>query len=154
MSSDREFDMALGELLETSQRNAARWSDDPEWTDEFWVQHTTQRARRIYRLGARAQMNRSGDLDPLDRLRWVADQDFRQDLQTLLAEVERAREQREALTGLHGVTESDITSMLAEGFHTAFRKAADSMEATVIHKMIRDMPSEDWSAVIDSSRSR
>jgi hypothetical protein len=39
--------------------------------------------------------------------------------------------------------------MLAEGFHTAFRKAVDHPYASVIHKLISDMPREDWGAVID-----
>lgn len=43
----------------------------------------------------------------------------------------------------------DLRAALGEGFHTAFRKAADSAEATVIHRLIGDMQPEEWSAVID-----
>jgi len=39
-------------------------------------------------------------------------------------------------------------SMLAEGFHTAFRKAVDSDEAWQVWKLISKMPAGDWAEII------
>lgn len=66
----------------------------------------------------------------------------------LVSQVRRLREELAAFGGPHGVTESDIRSMIGEGFHTAFRKAADSMEAAIAWKAIRDMDSEEYAAII------
>lgn len=49
----------------------------------------------------------------------------------------------------NGVTYSEFSSMLAEGFHTAFRKAIDGPDAMPIHRMISNMSDEDWSCVIE-----
>lgn len=46
------------------------------------------------------------------------------------------------------ITYSELTSMLSEGFHTAFRKAIDGPDAMPIHRLIGNMRPEDWSAVI------
>jgi hypothetical protein len=46
------------------------------------------------------------------------------------------------------INEDDLRSLLAEGFHTAFRKATDCEEAWPIWKLIGKMPREDWGAVI------
>jgi hypothetical protein len=151
MSNDREFDMAVDELLDISQRNAAKWPADPGWTDEFWQGLTRRIARRIYRLGSRAQLGHSQrkQVDPVERLRWLSEQAFGDDLRALIYEVETAREQANAIKGAPGVTGSDIHSMLAEGFHTAFRKATDSMESAIAWKAIRDMEDGEYSAIID-----
>jgi len=150
MSNDREFDMALDELLQISQRDPAH-PDDPEWTDELWEKRARRIARQLYRAGTRAQLDYSyrKQIDPADRLRWLAGQAFGDDLRAVLAEVEAAREQADAIKGAPGVTDSDIRSMLSEGFHTAFRKASDSMEASIAWKAIRDMDREEWGSVID-----
>jgi hypothetical protein len=47
------------------------------------------------------------------------------------------------------ITEEMLRSVLGEGFHTAFRKATDCAQAHSIWTLIREMPDEDWSAVID-----
>lgn len=41
-----------------------------------------------------------------------------------------------------------IRSMLAEGFHTAFRKAVNSPRADQIWDLIKAMPSDQWGSVI------
>jgi hypothetical protein len=66
----------------------------------------------------------------------------------LTAQVRRLREELAAFGGPHGVTESTIRSMIAEGFHTAFRKAADSMEAAIAWKAIRDMDNGEYAAIV------
>jgi len=66
----------------------------------------------------------------------------------LISEILVLREQLHAIGGLHGVTEEDIRSMIGEGFHTAFRKAVDSPESVVIHKLIKDMDPQEWSAIV------
>lgn len=43
----------------------------------------------------------------------------------------------------------DISSNLAEGFHTAFRKASSHPNAHQIWKLIRELPSDEWGSVID-----
>lgn len=65
----------------------------------------------------------------------------------LTREMRRLRAELRAFGGPSGVTEEDIRSMIAEGFHTALRKAADSMDASIAWKAIRDMDSEEYSAV-------
>lgn len=40
-------------------------------------------------------------------------------------------------------------ALLAEGMHTAFRKATDCPQAMKIHRLIEEMPEDDWSAVVD-----
>jgi hypothetical protein len=47
------------------------------------------------------------------------------------------------------ISESDMRAMLAEGFHTAFRKAIDSPLAMPIHRLIGELPDDDWAAVLD-----
>jgi hypothetical protein len=65
----------------------------------------------------------------------------------LTREMRRLRAELRAFGGPSGVTEEAIRSMIAEGFHTALRKAADSMDAAIAWKAIRDMDSEEYSAV-------
>jgi hypothetical protein len=67
----------------------------------------------------------------------------------LIYQVLALREQLAALGGAHGVTDSDIRSMIAEGFATAWRKGTDTPESVVIWKLIKDMEPEEWGAVID-----
>jgi phenylpyruvate tautomerase PptA (4-oxalocrotonate tautomerase family) len=43
---------------------------------------------------------------------------------------------------------ADIISLLGEGFHTAFRKIPVK-NADEIHKLIEEMPDEDWMAILD-----
>jgi hypothetical protein len=62
----------------------------------------------------------------------------------LVRQVRKLREQLTALGGPYGVTDGDIRSMIAEGFHTAFRKATDSMESAIAWKAIRDMDGEEY----------
>jgi hypothetical protein len=47
------------------------------------------------------------------------------------------------------ISESDLRSMIAEGFHTAFRKGTDCAQAMPIHRLIAAMPDQEWSNVID-----
>lgn len=43
-----------------------------------------------------------------------------------------------------------FTSMLSEGFHTAFRKAVPNSDtAHKIWTLINDMPDDEWNAIID-----
>jgi hypothetical protein len=65
----------------------------------------------------------------------------------LTREMRRLRAELHALGGPYGVTESDIRSVVAEGFHTALRKRADSMEAAIAWKAIRDMDSGEYAGM-------
>lgn len=47
------------------------------------------------------------------------------------------------------MTRDEFSSLLAEGVHTAFRKATDCHQATPIHRLISEMPNEEWGSVID-----
>jgi hypothetical protein len=47
------------------------------------------------------------------------------------------------------ITEEMLQSVLAEGFHTAFRKGTYCPQAHQIWTLIQEMPGEDWGAVID-----
>lgn len=44
---------------------------------------------------------------------------------------------------------SVIREILGEAIHTAFRKAADSDQATTIWKEIGNLPDGEWSAILD-----
>ena len=46
------------------------------------------------------------------------------------------------------INEQMLVEQLGEGFHSGFRKAADCKEAMPIHRLINEMPREDWLAVI------
>lgn len=142
MSNDREFDLLVEEAQQLLRQNAAT----AEEMDRMAVL-----LRQVYRAGARAQLDHAyrRQVDPVDRVRWLAERGFGADLKALVAEVEDAREKTAALSGTYGVTDSEISSMLAEGFHTAFRKAVDSPFAAVIHKLIRDMEDGEYAAIID-----
>jgi len=65
----------------------------------------------------------------------------------LIGELRRLRQELRALGGPYGVTESAIRSMISEGFHTALRKAVDSMNAAIAWKAIRDMDGEEYAVV-------
>ena len=43
---------------------------------------------------------------------------------------------------------ADLSSQLAEGFHTAFRKASDHPNAHKIWLLIKELPSREWGNVI------
>jgi hypothetical protein len=154
VSNDREFDMLVDELLKDSKRDPERYPDDPEWTDEYWRKRAGHLMQRAYRRGARAMLDKryyigQGEV-VTDRVQWLADHDFlTADVRQLLDEAVRLRELEDALRGSYGVTDSDIRSMLSEGFHTAWRKAVDHPYATVIHKLIRDLPEGEYGAVVD-----
>lgn len=45
-------------------------------------------------------------------------------------------------------TEEELIDYLGEAIHTAFRKATDCEQAHPIWKLIREMPPEDWQAVL------
>lgn len=46
------------------------------------------------------------------------------------------------------ISEDDLASQLAEGIHTAFRKATDCPQALPIHRLISEMPDGEWGQVI------
>lgn len=43
----------------------------------------------------------------------------------------------------------DLVSNLAEGFHTAFRKASEHPTSHQIWKLIKELPSDEWGRIID-----
>lgn len=43
----------------------------------------------------------------------------------------------------------ELTSVLAESFHTAFRKGCDGGGSHLVWKAIRDMDNEQWASAID-----
>ena len=43
----------------------------------------------------------------------------------------------------------EVDALLAEAFHTAFRKASEHPNAHVIWTLIRDLPKDDWTKIID-----
>jgi hypothetical protein len=47
------------------------------------------------------------------------------------------------------MTKDELASLLSEGFHTAFRKAADSTEAVAIHKQISALPDDEWARIVE-----
>jgi hypothetical protein len=125
---------------------------DPEADTGEWLAQQRRLHQLIFRAGAYAGVSRefrgAGD-DSLARLAWLADHGFfTNDVRAVVSEVQRQRERDDALTDTYGLTDSDIESMVGEGFHTAFRKAVDSPEAVVIHKLIKDMDSEIWGAIV------
>lgn len=50
---------------------------------------------------------------------------------------------------VYSLTERELTDMLAETVHTAFRKGSDHPSADAIWKEIRNMPNEEWGKVVD-----
>lgn len=142
MTNDRDFDYAESELF--------RIISDPGAEDRD--KRIRYLLRLIYQAGARAQLDRGyhAQADPAGRVRWLAGKGMAaEDVKAVVLELEDLREKTAGLQGSYGVTDSDIRSVIGEGFHTAFRKAVDHPYATVIHKLIGDLPDEDWSAVID-----
>lgn len=132
-----------------SMRRPERYPDSEEWTDEKWKERLTYLLRSVYKAGARAQLDhgRRRALDPVDRLRWLSEQGFGDDIRAVLNEVEDLREAVNPITGAYGITDSALRSWVAEGMHTAFRKGTDHPYATVIHQLITDMPGENWGEV-------
>lgn len=47
------------------------------------------------------------------------------------------------------LTYDGFRSMIAEGTHTAFRKATDHALAMPIHRLIGELPPEEWSSVVE-----
>lgn len=47
------------------------------------------------------------------------------------------------------MTHDDFASLLAEGIHTAFRKASSHPNAHAIWKLIKELPRDEWGAVIE-----
>lgn len=145
MSSDPEFDRLCTWIMDNSQVKG-------ELSRQEWETWMARRLRLIYVAGAKAGLSHQyGRLDTtVARVRWLAECDLvNVDVTALLDEVEQQREQAGALQGTYGVTDSTIRSMIAEGFHTAFRKAADSVDSAIAWKAIRDMDREEWGAILD-----
>lgn len=46
------------------------------------------------------------------------------------------------------LTYDDFVSHLAEGFHTALRKAGDSAQADTAWRAIRDMSDDEWGGIV------
>lgn len=147
-TGNREFDYFAQRVLDASR--------PPEGADEAqWAQEVQRHLRMVFRAGSQARVAYEyGKLTDtgLARLTWLAQSGLLGkdgDLGYLLSEVQGWRDKADAFTGTYGMTEADLRSMVAEGFHTAFRKAVDHPYATVIHKLIRELPPEDWAAVLD-----
>lgn len=68
-------------------------------------------------------------------------------VQQLVHELRAVRSELRALGGPYGVTDEDIRSVVAQGFHTALRKSADSMDAAIAWKAIRDMDASEYTEV-------
>jgi hypothetical protein len=152
MSNDPTFDRHVAELLRVSARDTSKWPEDPDWTDEAWQARIKVLVTLIYRDGAQAGLTHQfGHLDTaIERVRWLVEHDLASvDVGELLRETEQWQEVAGALQGSYGVTDDAIHSMIAEGLHTAFRKASDSPESRVIHKLIDGMPHEEWRAIVD-----
>jgi hypothetical protein len=49
---------------------------------------------------------------------------------------------------LDQVAKEKLIDVLGEVFHTAFRKAVDNEQAMPIHKLIKEMPTEDWREIL------
>ena len=47
------------------------------------------------------------------------------------------------------ISRDELTSLLGEGFHTAFRKSTDHPSAHAIWVLIKDMPHEEYGGIID-----
>lgn len=47
------------------------------------------------------------------------------------------------------MSKKDFTSMLGEGFHTAFRKGTSAPQANYIWKSIQKMDPKEWAAVLE-----
>lgn len=46
-------------------------------------------------------------------------------------------------------TENELLELLAEGFHTGFRKASSHPEAHKAWKAIKALPTDEWGQVLD-----
>lgn len=46
-------------------------------------------------------------------------------------------------------TRTEFSSMLGEGFHTAFRKGTEAPKSSTIWRLIADMEPQDWDSVIE-----
>lgn len=53
------------------------------------------------------------------------------------------------MTGKQTINKEDMIAHLGESFHTAFRKAVDSVEGVKIHRLIRDMDGKEWGAIME-----
>jgi hypothetical protein len=42
-----------------------------------------------------------------------------------------------------------LVELLSEGMHTAFRKATSCPQGMKIHRLIDEMPDEEWAAVVE-----
>lgn len=89
----------------------------------------------------RSMAERDMALDALTEARTMRDQ-HRRERDAARAELAGLRQRVEA------ALDEDVPSMLAEGFHTAFRKAADHPLAMQIHGLIGSLPDREWGAVI------
>lgn len=145
VSRDLEFDQLSEKVHGIAERGVGA-EDGEEWESRL-----NYLLRSIYKAGARAQLDysRRKQLDPVDRLRWLAGQGFGDDIREVLSEVEDWREKADRITGAYGITDSELRSWISEGLHTAFRKGADHPYAVVIHQLIKDMPPGEWSGIVD-----
>lgn len=46
------------------------------------------------------------------------------------------------------ISRDAFEGLIGEGFHTAFRNAVDTARAATIHRLIADMPPEEWSKIV------
>lgn len=146
MSNSRDFDYFSQKILDASVPKDGL--DEAEWNASLqrWL-------RMVFRAGSIARVEhgyRKLDDTAMARMLWLVEQGILStDLKILLQELQDYRDRENALMSNYGVTDADIRSMLGEGFHTGFRKAVDHPYATTIWQLIKDLPGEDWSAVLD-----
>ena len=47
------------------------------------------------------------------------------------------------------LSKKEVKEVLGEGFHTAFRKAIEGYTANDIWILIKELPDEEWNAILD-----
>ena len=47
------------------------------------------------------------------------------------------------------MNKKEVKSVLGEGFHTAFRKATVGYTANDIWRLIKELPDEEWNAILE-----
>lgn len=114
------------------------------YTPEAWTRAETEAAERAAQYEA-TTARRKLVADALSEALGVRVLTTRNDVPTLsIDQWERLTSQLRPGTW----TATDVANYVGEGFHTAFRKAADSAQADRIHKLITDLPSEEWSGIV------
>lgn len=66
----------------------------------------------------------------------------------LLRDLAEAAERGEPVGHVPVLTRQQFEERAGEAFHTAFRKAIDHPLAMPIHRLIGELPADDWSAVL------